>query len=104
MAKARRIVLETRAFKKAGDATEFFKKMLNGYSVGSRVSDEDAVDLNALLKRHDEVDEKVGSGVDHFEVDRGPDEYGTQCFWIVRKDGSRVDFSYIHCLARKPYD
>lgn len=104
MGKARRIVLETRTFDKHGDATEYFRKILNSYAVGDRVSDDHAADLRALLERHDEVNEKIGDGVDHFEVDRGPDEYGTQCFWIIRKDGSKVDFSYIHCLERKPCD
>lgn len=104
MAKARKIVLETRIFEKAGDATIFFRTMLNSYLAGNRVSDGDADELSALLKRHDQTNEKVGAGVDHFEVDHAPDEYSTQCFWIVRKDGSRIDFSYKHCLARRPYD
>lgn len=104
MGKARRILLETRTFEKHGDATAFFKKMLNAYAIGDRVSDGDAVELHALLKRHEEMAEKVGVGIDHFEVDRGPDEYGTQCFWIVRTDGSREDFSFYHCLERRPYD
>ncbi len=104
MGKARRIVLATRTFEKHGDAIDFFRKILNSYAVCSRVSDADAVELNALLQRHDEFGDKVGSGIANFEVDRGPDEYGTQCFWITRTDGSKVDFSYIHCLERKPYD
>jgi Protein of unknown function (DUF3223) len=94
MGKARKIILETRAF----------SAMLNRYSVGDRVSDIDALDLTALLKRHDERAEKTGVGIAHFEVALPTDNYAGQCFWIVRSDGSRVDFSFTHCLQSKPYD
>lgn len=104
MAKARRITLETRVFEKAGDATAYFSSMLGKYPVGARVSETDAHDLRALLKRHDEVVEKTGTGVDHFVVERAPDGHAGKCFWIVRTDGSKTDVSFHHCLERKPYD
>ena len=104
MGKARKIKLETRLFEKAGDGMTFFRAMLNRYSVGDAVSAADGIDLSALLKRHDETDEKIGVGIDHFEVDFAPDEFSGRCFWIVRKDGSRIDFSIKHCLAPKPGD
>jgi hypothetical protein len=55
------------------------------------------LDLSALLERHDEYTQKVGCGVDHFEV--MATEHGTNCFRIVRKDGSGTDFSYRHCIT-----
>ena len=104
MGKARKIVLQTRSFEKAGDASSFFSAMLNRYSVGNRISDTDGVDLHALLKRPDEWAEKIGSGIRHFEVDGAPDAFAGKCFWIVRSDGSRIDFSFKHCLRAKPFD
>lgn len=104
MGKARAIVLDTRVFEKTGDAMAFFRAMLNRYSVGTRVSDDDAKDLLALLNRHDERIEKIGTGIDHFEVESAPDGYAGKCFWIVRSDNSRIDISYKHCLERKPLD
>ncbi len=104
MAKARKITLETRTFDKAGDGTSFFSSMLNRYSLGEKVSDSDSRDLAALLKRHDEMKEKIGCGIAHFEVEAAPDAFSGRCFWIVRTDGSRVDFSFKHCLSAKPYD
>lgn len=104
---ARKIVLKTRTFEKAGDAKSFFSKMLKSYSVGERVSDIDATDLTALLDRHDEKSEKIGVGIGYFEVNLPPAEYPPytkQCFWIVRTDGSKIDISIGHCLERKPYD
>jgi hypothetical protein len=105
MGKARPITLDTRTFAKAGDATAFFSSMLKKYEAGDQVSEDDAGHLHALLKRHDEVDEKRGIGVSHFVVDSAPEPYtGQRCFWIIRNDGSRIDISYQHCLEKKPYD
>lgn len=103
----RRISLKTRTFDKAGDATAFFKEMLNRYPIGARVSDQDAAELEALLDRHDERDEKVGNGIAGFEVNVPPADappFSTRCFWIVRDGGEKIDFSYVHCLEAKPYD
>lgn len=104
MGKARRIVLKTRVFEKVGDATDFFRDMLNRYTIGDRISDGDAEHLKALLERHDEGAEKEGLGIDYFEVGFAPDNHPGQCFWIVRVDGSKIDFSIGYCLKRKPYD
>jgi hypothetical protein len=104
MGKRRAIRLDTRLFDKAGDGTKFFSAMLNRYSIGEIVSPVDALDLTALLKRHDEMDEKVGTGIAHFEVAAAPDGHDGKCFWIVRSDGSRIDFSLKHCLEARPSD
>ena len=107
MAKARKITLSTRIFEKAGDATDFFKEMLHRYEIGERVSEADAAELKALLERHDDKDEKVGAGIEGFEVNTPPEDappFSTRCFWLVRTDGTMVDFSYKHCLERKPND
>ena len=106
MARGRKVRLETRTFDKFGDAQAFFKEILNRYPIGGLVIGTDKADLRALLKRHSEEAEKVGCGVDHFVVDNGPPghDIATRCFWIVRTDGSRIDFSYGHCLEARPED
>lgn len=107
MARARKIMIKTRTFDKAGDATAFFKEMLNRYGIDDRVSPADADDLSALLDRHDERDEKIGIGIGHFEVRLPPKDappFSQKCFWIFRTDGSMIDISYKHCLEPKPYD
>lgn len=104
MGKARSITIDTMVFDKAGDAQAFFSAMLGRYGLHERVADSDAVHLTALLKRHDEADEKVGSGVDFFSVAPAPDYPDQRCFWITRTDGSRIDISYKHCLEKKPGD
>lgn len=104
MGRGRQIKIETRHFDKAGDAVAFFSAMLSRYGLGDQVADVDGADLYALLKRHDEIREKEGSGIAHFTVDTAPDWGNQRCFWIMRTDGSRVDFSYQHCLEKKSYD
>lgn len=94
------VELATRSFDKQGDATTFFKAMLNRYRPGERVSDDDGLDVAALLERHTEYAMKVGCGVSHFEVVMT--EHGTQCFRIVRTDGSGTDFSYPYCISQRP--
>src|SRR5665213_2189740 len=98
-ARSKPVELATRSFDKQGDATLFFKTMLNRYRPGERLSDDDGLDVAGLLERHTEYVMKVGCGVDHFEVVMT--EHGTQSFRIVRVDGSGTDFSYPHCISQR---
>lgn len=107
MGRARRVALATRSFDKAGDATAFFAAMLNRYQIGDRVSAEDATDLSALLMRHEEWEEKAGTGIAGFEVNTPPQDvpqFSKRCFWVIRADGTKIDFSVGHCLKPRPYD
>lgn len=104
MGKARAISIATRTFPKTGDAKQFFGAMLSRYPLGEKVSQEDAADLIALMDRHDEKVEKIGSGVAYFSVNQAPDYPDQRCFWITRADGSHIDISYHHCLEAKPFD
>jgi hypothetical protein len=97
---AKSVNLSTRRFDTQGAANTFFRAMLNRYKPGNRVKDEDALDLGALLLRHHEYATKAGTGVDHFEVMMT--EHGSQCFRIVRADGTGTDFSYIQCIKNRP--
>lgn len=100
MARGKPVELATRSFDNQTKATQYFKDMLNRYEAGDRVGLNDSLDLSALLERHDEYAQKVGCGVDHFEVITT--EHGTNCFRIVRTDGSGTDFSYRHCITQRP--
>jgi hypothetical protein len=100
MARGKPVEIATRSFENQSKATEYFRGILNRYKAGDRVSDDDALDLSALLERHDEYVQKVGTGVDHFEV--MATEHGTNCFRIIRNDGTGTDFSYRHCITQRP--
>ncbi len=98
MARAKPVVLATRTFRTQGIAADHFAEMLGKYLPGDRVDDEDAADLAELLKRHFGYEEKVGPGIEFFTVgDSG--QFASWCFFIVRVDGTMIDFSYKHCIT-----
>lgn len=99
MARAKPVVLATRTFAKQGDAKEFFSAMLQRYIPGEQVVGEDEELLATLFQRHPDYAEKCGSGIKSFEV--MPADYGTQCFCVIRLDGSREGFSYHTCISMK---
>jgi hypothetical protein len=99
MGKSNPVVIATRSFASQTEANAFFSDILRRYNPGDKVSGDDALHLTALLERHLEYQEKVGVGVDHFAVMRS--EHGTNCFRIVRKDGSGTDFSIGHCIKQR---
>lgn len=100
MPRGKPVVLETRSFDSQKEENTFFKAMLNRDRPKQRVVDQDAADLAALIKRDLDHEEKVGVGVDHFEVMSA--EFGTQCFRLLRIDGADEDFCYPHCIAGRP--
>jgi len=104
MGRVRSVVIGPRFFEKVGDATNFFTEMLARYVPGGVVSAADASDLAHLLSRHSDVVEKIGPGISYFIVDRAPDNYPGRCFWVVRTDGSKIDFAIKHCLLKHPMD
>lgn len=96
MARGQPVAFGGLQFAKKGDALAYLKAMLNAYKPGDRVSDADAAVLRGALDRHPEAATKIGQGIDHFMV-RSAD-YGTQCFWVVRDDGTTERFSYSSCV------
>lgn len=97
MARKTPVVLSTRTFPTKGAASEYFSDMLHKYNPGDCVIDADAADLASLLDRHSSRTEKVGVGIDHFEVQSA--DFGSQCFRVVRKDATWARFSYKACIT-----
>ena len=97
MARGKPVELGTRSFPNQKLANDHFSGMLGNYKPGDRVNDEDKLDLAALLERHPEYKQKIGVGVDHFEVMKT--HHGTNCFRVVRLDGSGTDFSIGSCVT-----
>lgn len=89
-----------RSWPTKGDAVDHFKAMLARYSDGARVVDPtDHSDLASLLQVYDSVRDagrptKAGDGISHFERRKDRDHPGhTSCFFVVRIDGTSIDFS-----------
>ena len=104
MPRGKPVVLSNgRNWSKKGDAKDHFKKMLHRYGPGDRVTTQaDHDDLLALVTDYDGVDPvwagaKTGSGVAHFVKDFDDDparaRFESQCFFVIRTDGSRAHFS-----------
>ena len=106
MAKSVPIMLPNgRGWLKKGDAVAHFRAMLYRYNDGDRVlGASDIADLRALLAIYDAVvpagePTKTGPGVAHFERRMDLDHPGqTSCFFVVRTDGSSIDFSFRRAL------
>ena len=100
MARGKPVEIRTRTFENQKVATAYFKEILNRYQPGEQLSNDDALDVSALLERHPNFVSKIGCGVDYFQVIGT--EHGTNCFCIVRTDGSTTDFSYPRCITGRP--
>nr|WP_249364290.1 DCL family protein [Pseudomonas aeruginosa] len=54
--------------------------------------------LHLLIALHPDAERKIGSGVDHFKVERNALGAG-RGLWIVRSDGTEASFSYKRCIT-----
>jgi hypothetical protein len=97
MVRGKPVSLPSRTFANQSLASQHFASMLKRYKPGDRVADEDAADLAGLLQRHPDGRKKMGVGIAHFEVQSA--DYGSQCFRVVRRDGTWERFSYKACVA-----
>lgn len=52
-----------------------------------------------LLKHHEKSEEKL-KDVASFTVALHPEFKQTRCFFVVKKDGTREDFSFHKCISR----
>jgi len=64
--------------------------------VGSRLRTEDELFIRELILSHPDAEQKVGIGVMAVRV--MATRWGGKAFVIVRRDGSRTDFSFRKCL------
>jgi len=83
--------------------TEYVQKILAKYSPGNCLDKDDFIFVNQLLERHPNAVAKIGCGVDSIKIDI-PQEWiktrcAYKCFWVIRKDGSCVDFSFRECIS-----
>lgn len=54
--------------------------------------------LKALLAYHEKGEQKL-ENLDHFTVDIHPEYKDTRCFFAIKTDGSKEDFSAVKCLT-----
>ena len=83
-------------FERKGDAIKFLQDILYTYELGDRVTADHSEILTDLVSMHPDAADKIGSGIESFSVRSG--DYGTQCFWVNRADGTSEKFSFRACL------
>lgn len=74
------------------------RAILNNMKDHEKLGEADAAFMTDLLKFHDKADEKA-KNLDFFEVGAHPEFQKTRCFFVVKKDGSKEDFSVSKCVA-----
>lgn len=99
-----RLTFGEHQFSSAAAAIRFFRDMLNKHAAGDVIDDpKDQAALQDLVAQREAAvpakDRKIGVGIDHFKVWWGVGAgFSTHCFWLVRKDKTEVDFSYIKAV------
>lgn len=74
-------------------------KVFLGTAPTGRVSHKIAIQkLHLLIALHPDAERKIGSGVDHFKIERNALGAG-QGLWLVRSDGTEASFSYKRCIT-----
>lgn len=73
------------------------RAILNICKDGEKISGHDSDFLKELLELHEKKETKM-KDFDHFEVGVHPQYDKTRCFFVVRKDGSKEDFSVTKCI------
>lgn len=96
----REIVIGAVTLKNVTAAREYVRELVARCRLGEPITDlHDAMFVRALLQRHPSVQEKIGRGVRHIEVRLNKHNgKANRGFWIVRTDGSELEFSWLECL------
>lgn len=55
--------------------------------------------MKALLALHEKGETKLAE-LDHFTVDIHPEYKDTRCFFVVKADGTKEDFSAVKCINK----
>jgi hypothetical protein len=75
------------------------RAILNLKKDGERIEGNDSDFIKELLEFHEKKDQKL-KDFSHFEVGAHPNFEKTRCFFVVRKDGSKEDFSVTKCILK----
>jgi len=73
------------------------RAILNLKKDGEKLTGNDEDFMKEIIKFHEKNDQKM-KNFTHFEVGQHPDFEKTRCFFAVKKDGSKEDFSVQKCL------
>ena len=78
------------------DIRQKSRSILNNISIGEKASNHDEKFLIDLLKYH--PNKEKGNDLDYITSGLNEKYNNTLCFFIIKKDGSKIDFSINKCL------
>lgn len=95
-----KVYLADQEFSSLTAAKAYAKTLLDKYSSGDYVNEEEIAFLKAAiaLRGTEKLMEKVGAGIESIFI--GYNCGGDKAFFIRRFDGSETDFSYIKCFTK----
>lgn len=73
------------------------RAILNLKKDGDRLEGNDEAFVKEIISFHDKSEQKMAN-FSHFEVGTHPQYDKTRCFFVVRKDESKEDFSITKCI------
>jgi hypothetical protein len=95
------IQIGTIAFPSRKAAMEYTRALRDRYKDGERIVGQDEKFLRDLIDLHSDKDEKIDVGIVYFTVGKDGKWGTTRCFYLVRGDGSKTDFSFDNCINGK---
>ncbi len=85
-------------YSNAGKVKAKARAIMNLKQNGDKLEGYDEAFMKEIISHHDRADEKM-KDFDHFTVNTHPDHPTTRCFFVVRKDESKEDFSMAKCIG-----
>jgi tRNA pseudouridine38/39 synthase len=76
---------------------QIFKNLLSSTPNGEAIKEPNDLLLKDILKYHENGAKKLAD-LKNFTVDVHPDHKETRCFFAVKEDGTKEDFSVVKCV------
>ena len=81
------------------ELTTLCREIIKIHPTGHILQGRNKLLITALLEHHPRYLEKRGCGIKDIIIKKAI--YGTKCFFIIRTDGSEIDFSFNSCINGK---
>ena len=93
------VKLGPKTFDTPEDAIKYISWLLNTVTMHQDLNDYERMVIEGMLRRgHEDAEIKIGeSGIKSIQV-KWHSEHDSKCYYVVRNDGKRSDFSYRKCV------
>jgi hypothetical protein len=100
--KSRHYVIGENTFRTKEEVERYIQRILYAYQLGETVNSEDARFLLALLLNHPKAQEKIGCGIQAFQIRQNQRFTTKRGFYLIHWDGTEDDFSFMKCIYPSP--